>query len=190
MYQKIKSMLKNLCLAAMFVAIGLVLPFVTGQVPKFGSMLLPMHIPVLLCGLICGWRYGLMVGFLLPPLRFVLFGMPPIFPTGMAMAFELATYGLLAGLLYSRSRWKCIIALYRCLIAAMVGGRVVWGAAMVVLTGLSGSTFGWAVFMSGAFFNAIPGIVLQLTVIPAVMVALDKTGMVRFHHEHRHQSRV
>lgn len=81
----------------MFVAIGVVLPFFTGQIPQIGNMLLPMHIPVLLCGLICGWQYGGMVGFILPLLRTMLFGMPVLYPTGIAMAFELAAYGLVIG---------------------------------------------------------------------------------------------
>ena len=61
-----KQNTKNLVLAAMFLAIGLVLPFFTGQIPQIGSMLLPMHLPVLLCGLICGWQYGVVVGFVAP----------------------------------------------------------------------------------------------------------------------------
>ena len=172
---------QNLVLSAMFLALGLVLPFVTGQIPEIGGMLLPMHIPVLLCGLICGWQYGAVVGFILPPLRYVLFGMPPIFPTGVAMAFELMTYGLLSGLLYSRARWHCVLSLYRCLIAAMIGGRVVWGVVRVLLTGVASEPFTWQMFLSGAFLTAIPGIILQLVFIPAMMVALDRAGMVRFH---------
>ena len=188
MSETIRKALKQLSLASMFLAIGLVLPFFTGQIPQVGSMMLPMHIPVLLCGLICGWKYGLMVGFVLPVLRSFLFGMPPLFPTAAAMAFELAAYGFVSGFLYNRSKWKCILALYRCLIAAMIAGRLVWGAVMVVFTGLSGSSFTWALFLAGAFFNAIPGIILQLVFIPAMMVALDKTGLVRFHrNECRHK---
>ena len=179
--KKLHPFVQNLVLSAMFLALGLVLPFVTGQIPEIGSMLLPMHIPVLLCGLICGWPYGAAVGFILPPLRYVLFGMPPIFPNGVAMAFELMTYGLLSGLLYSRARWHCVISLYRCLIAAMIGGRVVWGVVRVLLTGVASEPFTWQMFLSGAFLTAIPGIVLQLVFIPAMMVALDRAGMVRFH---------
>lgn len=139
-----------------------------------------MHIPVLLCGLICGWQYGATVGFILPILRYVMFGMPPIYPTGISMAFELAAYGAIAGFLYARSRWQCIVALYRCLVIVMVGGRLVWGAVMVLLFGMAGNAFTWQAFMAGAFLNAIPGVVLQFVLIPAIMVALDRTGMVRF----------
>ncbi|MFG6380130.1 MAG: ECF transporter S component [Lachnospiraceae bacterium] len=180
MNEKKKSHVFNLTLAAMFLAVGLILPFFTGQIPQIGNKLLPMHIPVLLCGLICGWKYGLAVGFVLPPLRYLLFGMPVLFPTGIAMAFELCTYGLVVGLMYSRSRWKCIVSLYRSMVLAMIAGRVVWGIVQVLLLGIGGGGFTWQMFMAGAFLNAIPGIVLQFIFIPAVMVALNRTGLVRF----------
>lgn len=170
---------RRLTLSAMFLALGLVLPFLTGQIPQVGAMMLPMHLPVLLCGLVCGWQYGGLVGFVLPLLRHTLFGMPPLI-TATAMAFELAAYGMVAGFLYARSRWQCLRALYRCLIAAMIAGRLVWGAACVVLLGLGKLEFSWQAFLSGAVLSAIPGIVLQLLVIPAVMVAMDRTGLVPF----------
>lgn len=173
--------LKNLTLSAMFIAIGIVLPFLTGQIPQIGSMLLPMHIPVLLCGLICGWKYGLGVGFILPLLRSLIFGMPPLFPIAIAMAFELAAYGFIIGFLYGRSKWQCIIALYRSLIIAMLAGRAVWGVVMVLLLGFGENSFTWQAFMAGAFVNAVPGIILQLILIPAIMIALDRTGLVRFY---------
>lgn len=175
-----KQTTQNFVLAAMFMALGLVLPFLTGQIQQIGNMLLPMHLPVLVCGLICGWQYGAVVGFVLPLLRFALFGMPPIYPMGVSMAFELAAYGFLVGWLYSHSRWQCIISLYRCLLAAMVGGRLVWGAVRVLLSGVAGQAFTWEMFLSGALLTAIPGIVLQLTLIPALMLALDRTGLVKF----------
>lgn len=170
----------NLVLAAMFLAVGIVLPFFTGQIPQIGRMLLPMHLPVLLCGLICGWQYGGAVGFVLPILRYAMFGMPHIMPNGLAMAFELAAYGIIVGLLYSRSRWQCVISLYRSLLAAMVGGRLVWAAARVVMTGAAQVPFTWEIFVADAIVSAIPGIILQLVFIPALMVALDRTGLVHF----------
>lgn len=180
----IKKHIQRLVLAAMFLALGIVLPFLTGQIPQVGSMLLPMHLPVLLCGLICGWQYGGAVGLVLPLLRYVMFGMPPIFPTGIAMTFELAAYGTIAGFLYNRSKWQCVFALYRSLLIAMAGGRIIWGVVRVLLTGVAGEAFTWQMFMTGAFLNAIPGIVLQLVFIPVLMVALDRTGMVRFSRSH------
>ena len=169
---------RRLAWSAMLLALGLVLPFFTGQIPQVGNMLLPMHLPVLLCGLICGGRYGLAVGLMLPLLRSVLFGMPVLYPRAVAMAFELAAYGALAGYCYGSSPWKCIVALYRALGVAMLGGRLVWGAVMVVLMGLGENPFTWKLFLAEAFFNAIPGILLQLLVIPALMLALNRTGMV------------
>lgn len=178
---KTQRPVQALTTAAMLLALGFILPFFTGQIPQIGSMLCPMHLPVLLCGFLCGWKYGLAVGFVLPLLRSAALGAPPMFPTAAAMAFELAAYGFLAGFLYARSRWQCVVALYRCLLLAMIGGRIVWAIVRVVLSGVSGQTFTWQMFLSGAFLTAIPGIILQLVFIPAVMVALDRTGLVRFH---------
>lgn len=174
-----KRSLRQMVLAAMFLAIGIVLPIFTGQIPQIGRMLLPMHLPVLLCGLICGWRYGGAVGFVLPFLRYVMFGMPPM-PNGIAMAFELASYGIIVGAMYGASRWQCVVALYRSLLTAMVGGRLVWAAVRVIITGAAGVPFTWEIFLAEGFLSAIPGIIFQLIFIPAVMVALDRTGFVRF----------
>lgn len=170
---------RNLTLSALFLALGYVLPFLTGQIPQFGSMLLPMHIPVFLCGLICGWQYGAVIGFILPLTRCLFFSMPPVY-VAIAMAFELATYGFVAGFLYSRARRQGIVALYCSMIIAMLAGRLVWGAAQIVILGLQGNAFTWQAFMAGAFVNAVPGIIVQLVLIPAIMFALDKTGLVKF----------
>lgn len=179
---KIRTSTQNLVLSAMLMALGMVLPFFSGQIPRIGNMLLPMHLPVLVCGLVCGWQYGGVIGFVLPLFRYALFGMPPM-PNGIAMAFELAAYGAIAGFLYEHSRWKCIVALYRSLIAAMLGGRIIWGIVRILMIGVAKEPFTWQMFMAGAFFNAIPGIVLQLVFIPALMIVLDRTGMVRFQKE-------
>lgn len=171
--------IRNLTLSGMFLAIGLVLPFLTGQIQHIGNMLLPMHIPVLLCGLICGWQYGGTIGLIMPLLRNLIFGMPPM-PNAISMAFELAAYGLVIGLLYGRSKWKCVFSLYRSMLIAMLAGRAVWGVVQATILGLSGSGFTVQMFMAGAFMNAIPGIILQLILIPAIMVALDRTKLVPF----------
>ena len=172
----------TLVLAALFLALALVLPFVTGGIPAIGNMLLPMHIPVLFCGLVCGWQYGLGVGFAAPLLRSLLFGAPPMYPNALAMAFELAAYGLIIGLVYARLPKQGWGALYASLLAAMVGGRLVWAVAEVVLLGMAGNAFTLQAFLSGAVLSAVPGIALQLVLIPAVMVALDRTGVLRFRH--------
>ena len=117
---------RKLTYAALFLALALVLPFLTGQIPEIGKMLSPMHIPVLLCGFLCGWPWGLAVGFIAPLLRSVLFGVPVMFPGAVAMAFELAVYGALSGLLYSILPRKTR-SIYVTLIVSMIAGRVVWG---------------------------------------------------------------
>lgn len=175
-----KPIAKKLILPAMFIAIGLILPFFTGQIPQIGQMLLPMHIPVLLCGFICGWQSGAVVGFVLPLLRSMLFGAPAFYPMATGMAFELMTYGLAAGLLYSMSKWKCLLALYRSLVIAMLAGRAVWGLAQTIQMGVFGSGFSLQMFLAGAFINAIPGILAQLILIPVIMLALGRTGLVPF----------
>lgn len=91
------GVIKNLTLTAMFLAIGLELPFLTGQIQQIGNMLLPMHIPVFLCALICGWKYGLPMAFILPLLRSFMFGRPALYPNAIGMAFELAAYAFVAG---------------------------------------------------------------------------------------------
>ncbi len=172
--------LLNLVLSAMFLALGIALPFLTGQIKTIGNMLLPMHIPVMLCGLVCGWQYGLLIGAITPILRSALFGMPVMFPSAIGMAFELATYGFVIGYLFKNAKWKCIKSLYRCLLIAMVSGRVVWGIAQTCLLGLGDNGFTFSMFLSGAFLKAIPGIILQLVLIPAVMLILGKTHLIHF----------
>lgn len=183
--EKKRNPVLNLTLAAMFLAAGLLLPFLTGQIQHIGNMLLPMHIPVIMCGLICGRKYGLAVGAVMPILRSLIFTMPPMYPQAVAMAFELATYGYVVGLLYERSRWKCIISLYRSMLIAMIAGRIVWGIAEIFLLGLGENGFTWKAFMAGAFLNAFPGIILQLVFIPAMMLVLNKTGLVKFSKHHK-----
>lgn len=172
--------IKNMLLSAMFMGIGLVLPFLTGQIQQIGSMMLPMHIPVLLCGLICGWQYGLAVGFILPIMRSFMFGMPMLYPMAIAMSFELAAYGFVVGYLYSHAKWQCTKSLYRCMITAMLAGRAVWGIVEVILLGVGTNGFTFQAFIAGALLNAIPGIIIQLVLIPAIMVALNKAKLVPF----------
>lgn len=167
---------KQLTVSALLFALGLVLPFLTGQVPQIGNMLLPMHFPVFLCAFLCGWQYALFLGFLLPICRSMIFGMPHMFPVAIAMAFELAAYGLIAGLIYGRSKQKSTASLYIALISAMILGRVVWGIVEVLLLGIGENAFTWQMFLSGALLEAIPGIILQLILIPDILVALRRSG--------------
>lgn len=171
-----KKSIRRLTAAAVCLALCLVLPFLTGQIPQIGSTLCPMHVPVLLGGFICGPWWALAVGVVAPMLRHALFGMPPIL-TAIAMSFELAAYGSISGLLYGKMKKK-VRNIYISLIGAMVLGRVIWGIVMVVITGAAGGTFTWAAFASGAVFNAIPGILVQIILIPAIVFALRKANVI------------
>lgn len=173
-----KLTVKNLVLSGLFLALGLVLPFFTGQIPQVGSMLLPMHIPVLLCGFVCGWPSGLLVGFITPILRSLLFSMPPMFPTAIAMAFELAAYGLLTGLLYKLLSKKNLF-IYVNLIISMIGGRIVWGvASFFIYYMFEPNPFTFELFLSGAFIKAVPGIILQIVLIPILIIALKRAKLI------------
>ena len=157
------SPVRKLTYSALFLALAMVLPFLTGQIPEIGSMLCPMHIPALLCGFMC------------PLLRSMIFGMPPVW-VAIAMAFEMATYGAIAGLLYRKlpkTGWR----IYASLISAMVAGRLVWGLVKFLLAGLQGTEFSLALFLSGAVTTAIPGIILQLILIPILVVVMERTNM-------------
>ena len=167
---------RRMTYSALCLALALVLPFLTGQIPQIGSALCPMHLPVLLCGFLCGWPWGLAVGFIAPLLRSVIFGMPSMIPTALAMAFELATYGALAGFLY-RKFPKTIPGIYASLLIAMICGRLVWGVVRLILAGVQGNGFTFAMFLSGAITTAIPGIIAQLVLIPAIVYAMEKAGL-------------
>lgn len=164
---------QKMVLSAMFMALGLVLPFLTAQVPQIASMLLPMHIPVLLCGYACGWQYGLVVGAVTPLLRSFLFAIPVMFPGAVAMAFELAVYGMMTGIFY-RLLPRKIWSIYASLLIAMVSGRIVWGVVRMTIAGISGNAFTWKLFLAGALTQAIPGIILQLVLIPILVIAMRK----------------
>ena len=164
----------NLVLASMLFALGLVLPFLTAHLASLGNMLLPMHLPILLCGFICGWKYGLLCGATLPIIRSLIFSMPPMFPQAVTMAFELAAYGFFTGFLYLLFKKKNIASVYISLIASMLIGRIIKGVANAVCYGILSKGYTFMMFISGAFLEAIPGIIIQLLLIPAILVALKK----------------
>ena len=175
---KTNHRVRCLVYAGVCLALALLLPFLTGQMQTIGSALCPMHIPVLLAGFLCGPWWGLAVGVAAPLLRSALFGMPPLFPKAASMAFELAAYGLVSGLLY-RALPKKPWGVWMALAAAMLAGRLVWGAVMTVFAGVSEISFGWAAFWTGGFAGAVPGIVLHLILIPPVVLALQKAGLAQ-----------
>ncbi len=174
---KSRIAIRKLVFAAICLALALVLPFVTGQIPQIGAMLCPMHIPVLLCGFLCDPLWGLAVGFIAPLLRFVLFGMPPLMPVGLAMAFELAAYGLISGLMY-KALPKKNINIYISLLVAMIAGRVIWGFVRFIIAGLTAGSFPFSAFLAGAVMEAIPGIIVQIVLIPLLVMALKKARLM------------
>ena len=171
-----KVSVKKLVFAALCLALCIVLPFLTGQIPQIGGMLSPMHIPVLLCGFLCGWPYALAVGLIAPLLRHLMFGMPPIL-TALVMTFELGAYGAFAGIFY-RILPKKTSCIYVALLLAMLAGRVVYGVASFIILGVSGTAFTFQAFLSGAFLTAWPGILCHIIVIPLIVIALKKAKLM------------
>lgn len=165
-------------LSALFLALAYVLPFLTGHVPEIGSMLCPMHLPVLLCGFISGPIWGAIIGFVAPLFRSLTLGMPPIFPTAICMAFELAAYGAVSGLMHKFLPRKkpCI---YCSLLTAMIVGRLIWGACMFVAIGVGGGKFTFTAFLAGAITNAIPGIIIQIVLVPIAVMMLENTKFLK-----------
>ena len=150
---------KRLVVSALMLALALVLPYFTGGIPAIGNLLLPMHLPVLLCGFLCGGGWGAGVGLAAPLLRSLLAGRPEF-----------------SGLL-SRGLPKIAAGVYAALAGALVGGRLVWGAVRALITLASPTPFGLAIFWTEAVLNAIPGILLQLVLIPALVLSLQRARL-------------
>ena len=168
-----KASTRKTIVAAMFLSLGIVLPFFTGQIKEIGDTLLPMHFPVMLCGLICGGKYGFAVGMILPVLRSLTVGMPPIYPNAVWMSVELATYGLVIGFLYFNYNKKQVWWLYCCLIISMICGRIAWGITKAVLLGFAGKALTFEAFIMGGIIDSFPGIILQLILIPLIIKLED-----------------
>ena len=177
---------RRLTLGAALLALGLVLPFITGQIQAISRWISPMHIPALICGLTCGPVMGLIVGFITPLLRGLLFGMPPIPNIALPMAFELAGYGLVAGLCYpallrAMKNKNHLPALLIALVIAMVAGRVIGGSAKALLLALgvigANSPFTIAAFLTSYFVETAPGAAIHIILIPAVVLALERAHL-------------
>lgn len=177
-----RGRIQKMVLAAMFLAMAFVLPFLTtGNNPILASSLSPIHIPVFLCGFVCGWEYAVVVGLLAPLLRFLMVHMPPTLYQALSMMGELATYGLVSGILFSVFRKKDLVAVYVSLITAMLAGRVVWGILRytLVFAGLAQEPFTFQAFLTTGFVKAVPAFVLHLILVPAVVMALIRAGYLR-----------
>ncbi len=163
------SQVKKITISAFFLALGLVLPFAFHSFgPGAGAMFLPMHIPVLLCGFVCGSGYGALIGVLTPLVSSALTGMLVFMPTGIAMCFELMTYGFLSGLIVKR------LPLYPSLIITMLAGRAVSGIVNLILLSMAGKAYTLEIFLTAAFVTALPGIILQLIIIPLLVKVIEK----------------
>ncbi len=171
--------IRSLVFAAVCLALCMILPFITGQVQWIAQRISPMHIPVFLAGFLCGPWWAMAVGFVAPILRSLIFGMPPMIPTGVAMAFELAAYGFFTGIL-SKLLPKTTSSIYISLVGAMLLGRIVWGLATWCILGLTGGEFTFSAFMAGAFVNAIPAIVVHIVLIPLIVMALKKARLLHY----------
>ncbi len=173
--QKMSAVKKSI-ITAVCIALCVVLPQAFHAVPNAGAIYLPMHIPVLLCGLICGWPYGLLCGLAGPALSALLTGMPPaaVLP---GMLVECGVYGLAAGLLMQLVRTKHLYAdLYISLAAAMLLGRVVSGIAKALI--FSAGSYSMASWVAGSFVTALPGIVIQLALLPSIVYALMRARLI------------
>lgn len=170
---------RELVLTAMLLALGMVLPFLTGQIPAIGQMISPLHIPAFICGLTCGWQWGLVLGVVLPILRSIVFGMPPLVAVAIPMAFELAVYGAVCGLLYPlfAKQTKRLPAMLAALVIAMIAGRLVGGAAKAVVMGITGAGYTFAAFVAGYFTSTLVGAAIHLVLVPAIVTAVEKFGI-------------
>ncbi len=167
-----RPIVKKMVLTALFIALGLVLPMLTHLIPNIGFILLPMHLPILLCGFIVGPRYGAMAGFAVVFLSSFLTGMPPLYPVAVYMAFELTAYGFLTGFL---AKWLPTIP---ALLGAMLGGRIVLAIAQLILFGMTAKPFALQAFMMSSFVTVWPGILLQLVLVPVIILALKRAKLI------------
>lgn len=172
-----------LIIAALMLALAILLPQVFGRVQFLGTKFLPMHIPVLLCGFLCGVRYGALCGAAAPLMCSLLFGMPPFFPMAVSMTVELCAYGAASGVVrtliaYKPHKFKLVL-LYASLIGVMVVGRIAYGITMLIITAVQGEAYTFGIFISASVLSAIPGIILQLILIPLVLAFLSKSGVIK-----------
>lgn len=167
--------IEKIVLTGLFLAIGIILPPLFHSV-QLGAIISPMHFPVLICGLMLGWKYGLICGLLTPLMVSVMFSVPPLFPVAAVMSVELGIYGLMSGLLY----YKIIrlknqtVRLYTALVIAMLVGRIAYGLTYALLFVLSLSEFAFTAYVTSLFVTGLPGIVLQILVIPGIVLTLEK----------------
>jgi riboflavin transporter FmnP len=168
--------IRSLSFTGLCVALGLVLPSAFHTIPNAGVVFLPMHIPVLLCGLITGWPYGLACGVITPILSHLATGMPPT-PVLPGMVVELAVYGLVGSLLMRRLIRRGMAGVYGALIGAMLAGRLAAGVAKALIFNVG--AYSLEIWIASSFVTALPGILLQLVAIPAIVLALRRARIIQ-----------
>ncbi len=167
---------KNIVLTALFTAIGVVLPQAFHAIPNAGSIFLPMHIPVLMSGFAVGPVFGLICGVLTPLLSHLIFGMPPA-PILPSMLCELACYGLMSGLLSRVIKTENkLMKNYLVLIGAMICGRAFYGILNALI--FKAGSYSLNAWLSAALITALPGIIIQLILIPALITRLQKANLI------------
>lgn len=173
--KKMTSVKKSI-ITAVCIALCVVLPQAFHAIPNAGTIYCPMHIPVLLCGLVCGWSYGLLCGIAGPLLSSLITGMPPaaILPS---MIVECAAYGVISGLLMQKVHTKKVYPdLYISLLVAMLGGRIISGIAKALI--FSAGSYSMTAWVTGSFITSLPGIIVQLAFIPSIVYALMKARLI------------
>lgn len=177
--KKDQNQIKYIVLSSLFIALGIVLPFLTGSNQQLGSVFLLMHIPTLIAGLVLGYKYGLIVGLITPILRSVVVGMPPLFPIALVMMFELGAYGFSIGLSH-KFLPKHPVFVYVSLVIALLFGRIIWGLAASVIYPLGGMMFTFDKFIAAGFVVSLPGIAIQIVLVPLLYLYLKKTHVLDF----------
>lgn len=170
---KIKQYTREMTLTSMFIALGLIVPMIFHTFHLGGPIFLPMHLPVIMCGFLVGRKQGLLCGLIVPLLSSLLTGMPPLFPTAFVMSIELGTYGFVTGWLGKK------INVYGALILAQCIGRITGAVASFILLGLASKPFILSTYITSVFVTALPGILLQLLLIPMGIIFLQRVGVIR-----------
>ena len=170
-----KGLTRDLVVTGLLIAMGLILPTIFHAFNMGGTVFLPMHIPVLLCGLLIGRKYGFWSGLITPLLSSILTGMPPLFPVAFTMSIELATYGYVTGVLRKKTN------IYVALIGAQIIGRIVATLSNFIILGMVGKPFVFSTYLTGVFVTALPGILLQIILVPAAIIIIEKAGFNKYY---------
>lgn len=170
------SSVKKSIITAACIALCIVLPMAFHAIPNAANIYCPMHVPALLCGLICGWPLGLLCGIAGPVLSSIFTGMPPMayLPS---MIVELAAYGFFSGLVMTFLHTGRLYAdLYISLVSALLAGRILAGIAKALI--FSAGKYSLAAWTASYFITSLPGLIIQLALIPSIVFALQKAALI------------